>query len=201
MLKLYGTTMSRAARCLWALEELGVAYEHIPTAVAEAKSPEHLKLNPNGHLPVLDDNGFVVWESMAINLYLAEKYGTKSLWPASVEDRARTYQWSFWAMTELEAPLLMLLRNRLLNPPEQRDEKVVAQALEALKRPLEVLDGSLQGRSNLRGEGFTIADLNVASVLSWGMFVRLDLSQTQRAHEWLRRCLGRPANHKARVMK
>ena len=56
MLKLYGTSKSRSARCLWALEELGLKYEHVPVEVAKAKSPEHLKLNPNGHIPVLDDD-------------------------------------------------------------------------------------------------------------------------------------------------
>jgi glutathione S-transferase len=104
MIKLYGTAMSRAGRCLWALEEVGAKYEHVPTAIADTHSPAHLKLNPNGHIPVLDDNGFIVWESMAINLYVAEKYGKSPLWPATVEGRTGVYQWSFWAMTEAEPP-------------------------------------------------------------------------------------------------
>jgi len=75
MTKLHGTSRSRSARSLWALEELGVSYEHLPMPTTDAKSPAHLKLNPNGHVPVLEDEGVVVWESMAINLYLADKYG------------------------------------------------------------------------------------------------------------------------------
>ncbi len=72
MLKLHGTSKSRSARSLWAIEELGVKYEHVPVEVPKAKSPENYKLNPNGHIPVLEDDGQVVWESMAINLYLAK---------------------------------------------------------------------------------------------------------------------------------
>ena len=102
MTTLYGTSQSRAPRSLWALEELGVKYDHVPTGVPETRTPEHLKRNPNGHIPVLEDGGQHFWESMAINLYLAEKYGKAPFWPASVVDRGHAYQWSFWAMTELE---------------------------------------------------------------------------------------------------
>ena len=106
MTKLHGTSRSRSARSLWALEELGVTYEHLPMPTTEAKSPAHLKLNPNGHVPVLEDDGVVVWESMAINLYLAEKYGKNSLWPSDPAARADVYKWSFFAMTEVEPHLI-----------------------------------------------------------------------------------------------
>lgn len=201
MTKLYGTSLSRCARCLWALEELGVKYEHVPITTAEAKSPENLKRNPNGHVPVLEDDGLVVWESMAINLYLAEKYGKNSLWPADLAMHAGIYQWSFWAMTELEPHLLILLHHRLMNPPEQRDEKAAQAAVEGLKAPLNVLDGSLKGREYLLGKSFTLADLNVAAVLSWAPMMRLDLSSTPTMQAWLQKCLGREANKKVRGMK
>src|SRR5882757_8978710 len=108
MVKLYGTSKSRSLRSLWALEELGVKYEHVPTEVAKAKTSEHLKVNPNGHLPALEDAGVILWESLAINLYLAEKYGNGSLWPASVEDHGRTYQWNTCPARRLDSHLLPL---------------------------------------------------------------------------------------------
>src|SRR5271156_6786450 len=123
MAKLYGTSRSRSARSLWALEELGVNYEHLPLTTADTKSADHLKRNPNGHVPVLEDDGVVVWESMAINLYLADKYGKNSLWPSDPAGRAEAYKWSVWAMTEVEPHLVTLLRNRVMNAPENRDEK------------------------------------------------------------------------------
>ena len=201
MTKLHGTSRSRSARSLWALEELGVNYEHLPMPTTEAKSPAHLKLNPNGHVPVLEDDGAVVWESMAINLYLAEKYGKNSLWPAEPAARADVYKWSFFAMTEVEPHLLTLLRNRVMAPPDQRDEKAALAAVEALKAPLNALEGALKGKEYLLGNNFTIADLNVASVLSWAPMMKLDLSSTPTVQAWLNKCLGREANKKVRTLK
>src|SRR5271167_3039482 len=144
MLKLYGTSKSRSARSLWALEELGVKYEHVPVEVSQAKSPDHLKRNPNGHIPVLEDDGLVLFESMAINLYLAEKYGKAPFWPSTVEGHAAVYQWSFWGMTEIEPHLMTILMHKMFLPAEQRSESAVKQATEALKAPLAVLDNQLK---------------------------------------------------------
>ena len=146
MTKLHGTSRSRSARSLWALEELGVNYEHNPMPTTDAKSAAHLKLNPNGHVPVLEDDGVVLWESMAINLYLADKYGKNSLWPSDAAGRAAAYQWSFWAMTEVEPHLITILRNRVMNAPDQRDEKAASAAVEALKAPLNALEERAQGQ-------------------------------------------------------
>src|SRR5271154_2725991 len=120
MITLYGSSRSRAGRSLWALEEVGVKFEHV--LVDETRKPEYLKINPNGHVPALDDNGTILWESMAINLYIAEKYGKAPLWPSSVEDHGACYQWSFWGMTEVETPLLDIFVNQT---KQQRDQKAV----------------------------------------------------------------------------
>jgi|ERR1700722_13738750 glutathione S-transferase len=200
MLKFYGTSKSRAARSLWALEELGVKYEHVATPVPQAKSPEHLTINPNGHIPAIDDDGTIIWESMAINLYLAEKYGKGSLWPASVEDHGHAYQWSFFGMTEVEPHLMSLLTQRIFLPADQRDEKVAQRAIDALKGPLAVIDGALKGYEYLLGNSFSIADLNLAAVLSFALLVKLDLSATPTAQAWLQKCLGRDANKKVRSL-
>lgn len=200
MTKIYGSARSRAARCLWAAEELGVKYEHVPIASAEAKSADNLNRNPNGHIPVLEDGGAVIWESMAINLYLAEKYGKNSLWPAEAAHGA-LFKWSFWVMTEVERHLVAILRHRVVGPPEQRDEKAAQAAVGALNAPLKVLDEVLEGKDYLLGKDFSIADLNVASLLSWAVLLRLDLSATPVTQSWLQKCLGREANLRARGMK
>ncbi|HUN58962.1 MAG TPA: glutathione S-transferase family protein [Candidatus Binataceae bacterium] len=198
MLKFYGTSKSRSARSLWAIEELGLKYEHVATPVPQAKSAEHLQINPNGHIPAIDDEGTIIWESMAVNLYLAEKYGKGSLWPASVEDHGHVYKWSFFGMTEVEPHLMSLLSQRIFLPADQRDEKVAQRAIDALKAPLAVLDGALKGQEYLLGNSFSIADLNLASVLSFAMLVKLDMSATPTAAAWLQKCLGRDANKKVR---
>jgi len=201
MIKLYGTAQSRAGRSLWALEEAGVKYEQVLVAFAsETRAPAYLKINPNGHVPALDDNGTIIWESMAINLYVAEKYA-KTLWPSTVETHAACYQWSFWAMTEVETPLVNTFMHRAILPADQRDEKIALASVEALKAPFKVLDDHLQKSEYLLGKEFTIADLNVASVVSIAQLIQLDLSATPTALEWLQKCAGRPANQRVAGMK
>jgi glutathione S-transferase len=134
---------------------------------------------------------------MAINLYLARKYDG-GLQPKSDQDDARAVQWSFWGMTELEPHLLTMLHHRVMLPEDQRDASEAEAGEAALQAPLRVLDGALADRSYLLGDAFTIADLNVASVLSWANFVGLDLSGFPRVKAWFDVCLGRPAAARAR---
>ena len=101
-LKVYGVPQSRAARTLWMVEECGVPYELVSTGFAkEAKSDAYKAINPNARIPAIDDDGVILWESMAINLYLAKKYG-KELAPKNATEEAHATQWSFWIMTEIE---------------------------------------------------------------------------------------------------
>lgn len=199
MIKLYGIPASRAFRVRWMLEELGVAYQNVPTnfATGETRTAEFLKLNPNGHIPVLVDGETVLWESMAINLYLARAYGG-GLWPASAADEGRAFQWSFWVITEVEAALLTVLMHRRILPAAQRDAGVATTHEAKLAGPFAVLDGALRGRSYLLGEAFSVADLNVAAVLTWATLAGIDLSKWPQAAAWLQRCAGRPACQKAR---
>jgi len=193
MIKLYGVPRSRTMRPLWMLEELGVPYENVKVSfVDETRKPDFLRLNPNGHIPVLQDGDVVLFESLAINLYLARKYD-KGLWPKRVEDEGRAYQWSIWAMTELEEPLLTALLHRTFLPPEQRDAKKADDAAERFRQPLGVLDGALAGRDYLLGAAFSVADLNVASVISWAPLAGLDLSPAPNVAAWVGRCTGREA--------
>lgn len=161
MIKLYGQAKSRASRSLWMLEELGIDYQHIPVApYSGSRTPEFLKLNPNGHIPVLDDNGFVIWESLAINSYLAEKYGGARLWPSSIEEHASVYQWRVWVSTEVgvhPAAREMSLRSGDISRADHE--------LEAARSALLILDTTLKDRDYILGTEFTIADLNVASTL------------------------------------
>lgn len=200
MLTLYGSSKSRSGRCLWALEELGLKYEHVPVAPANAKSSDHLKLNANGHVPVLKDDNLILWESQAINLYLAEKYGKPPLWPASHEAHGDIYRWCFWAMTECEPNLVAILRNRILLPADKRNEEAARQAEANLKAPLQVLDDHLKNHPYLVGNDFTIADVGVAHVMSFAIPIKYDLAATPNVNAWLQKCLGREACVKVRSL-
>lgn len=192
-MKLYGIKTSRALRSIWAAEEVGVEYEHVPTHfMDESKTPEYLKINPNGRVPALVDGDLVLFESMAINLYLAKKYGGK-LYPADAADEARTIQWTIWGMTELETSLIVMVANKVMLPEDQRDAALVASAEQTIERPLGVLDDRLADREYLLGGDFTIADLNVAGALSLATFVSFDFSKFEHASRWFSRCVSRPS--------
>src|SRR5215467_15462915 len=103
-LRIYGIARTRAFRALWIAKELGLDYDHVPIEIGDAgaRSDEFLAINPNGRLPFITDDGFVLFESLAITLYLAKKHGLGTLYPARIEDEARTWQWSLWALTEVD---------------------------------------------------------------------------------------------------
>jgi len=202
-IKIYGVARSRAARVLWMAKELGLDYEHLKVdfATGETRRPEHLGLNPNGHVPVIDDDGFIIWESMAINLYLAKKYGAGGLYPSSLQDEARAWQWSFWGMTEVERPLLTALMNRAVYPDKQRDAAAADTAEWALAQPLGVLEGALARSANLLGDRFTVVDLNVASILAWARPAQIDMAAFPKVAEWLKNCAERPAARATRQLQ
>ncbi len=190
-LTIYGAPQSRAARVLWMARELGLKFENVPTSPrGETRTPEFLKINPNGHVPVIDDDGTIIWESLACNLYLLKKHGGP-LQPKSVADEGRMIQWSFWAMCELEPHTLPLLFKAIM--PERTTDAAVAAANERLPEVLKVLDGALAGKDYLLGSSFTAADLNVASVLSFLAMIKYDFKAYPNVAAWSGRCLGRPA--------
>lgn len=196
-LKVYGQAQSRALRTLWMVEELGVEYEHVPVTFAEgSKEAAFLEVNPNGRIPAIDDNGFRLWESMAINLYLAKKYGGE-LAPKDLEEDALANQWSFWVMTEVEKTLLQALFHTLGFMGADKSHEKAAEYLEELERPFRVLDAHLSDREYLMADRFTVADLNVASVLVWLSMARADLSKHPNLERWFRHCTGREALSRA----
>src|SRR5271155_5815897 len=165
-LKIYGVARSRAFQSLWMATELGLEYAHIKyDFTVGTRQPAFLSIIPNGHVPVIDDDGFKLWESMAINLYLGKKYGSVLL-PKTLEGEAEAIQWSFWVMTEGEKPALAVLLQRFFLPKDQRDAKLADEGEHQLQKPLAVLDQRLATTGYLVGPIFTVADLNVASVLS-----------------------------------
>lgn len=199
MLQLYGNPRSRAMRCLWMLEETGQPYQLIEksTRADDLQTANYLRLNPNARIPTLVDGDLVLWESMAINLYLAQKY-EGPMHCAGPEVLGLAAQWSFWAILEMEALLLDLLQHRALLPEFARDASHVERDEMLLQKPLGVLNNNLAGREHLLNGGFTVADLNVASILAWGKMVRLNLSAHSEVARWLDGCLARPAYGRVR---
>src|SRR5215831_5184190 len=198
-LRIYGIARTRAFRALWIAQELGLDYEHVPVEIgaAGARKPDYLAINPNGRLPAIEDDGFILWESLAITLYLAKKDGR--LYPTTPEGEAKAWQWSLWAVQEVDRGVNIWSLHAVRLPVEDRDPQRLAEALKVLELPFKVLDGALAGRSYLLGEDFTVADLNVAAVISRA--IDMDLAATPRLGDWLKRCLDRPAAVATRALR
>lgn len=194
MIKIYGHPATSAGRCFWALEEIGSQYEigSVDMRNKEHKSPSFLEKNPNGKIPVLEDGDFVLWESVAINQYLAEKYKPELL-GSTLEDRAKVYQWSCWSQIEYQKPLIDLFIQLVFVPEDKRDSDVIEKAQNAIKPLNKILDEALTGRSYLVGSEFSMADLNVASVAKINKRVNIDLGQYSQLDDWLTRVMSRPA--------
>ena len=194
-LTVYGPAQSRAIRTLWIAHELGLDFQHEMGFGESGASAELLAKNPMGQVPTIDDDGFVLAESMAISIYLAKKHG--KLAPATLEDEAQTLRWSFWAMTAVEKTLLDVMLDSRGLMGREKNEAAAQAGIEALQRPFNVLNDALADRDYLLGSEFTVADVNVAGVLSWAKPAGIDLTNQPNVAAWLQRCLGREAAQKA----
>src|SRR6185437_1740189 len=166
-IKIYGSAMSRAARVMWCAKELGVPFEHVDVAWDGLKKPEFLAINPNGKVPGFTDGNLNLFESLAINLYLAKKYGTGELYPTNLEDEARVLQWTIWGATEVEP---LLIESVLVKIGILTDAASAKAKADRAKTPLLVLDNHLAGRDWVVGSKFGIADLNLASVIGFARY-------------------------------
>jgi len=200
-LRIYGIARTRAFRVLWVAGELGLDCEHLPIEIGEAgaRAPEFLAINPNGRLPFIDDDGFVLFESLAITLYLAKKHSFGTLYPAALQDEARAWQWSFWAISEVDRGVNIWSLHAVRLPPAERDVAKRDEALKVIATPFKILDAAVTKQPYLLGSTFTVADLNVAAIISRA--IEMDLSAVPNLKAWLTRCLERPAARRALALK
>lgn len=200
MLRIHGSARSRALRTLWMTFELGIPYEHddlLPRSPG-TKTPAFLALNPNARVPVIEDDGFVLYESMAINFYLAKKHNSP-LYPSDPKQEALALQWSFWETDRLDRQLVNYVNHTSALPEAERDKSGADAAWADVVPALDVLNGVLSKTRWLAGADFSLADLNVAGALYRGL--SMDLSRWPAVRDWLARCWDRPAAKRARAMR
>ncbi|MEI4484975.1 glutathione S-transferase family protein [Frigidibacter sp. MR17.14] len=206
MTRLYGIYNSRAARTYWLAEELGIALEVIPViqknkladplaadAPLNTGTPDFLRTAPAGFIPTLEDDGLVLHESGAINLYLAKKHGGP-LAPATLAEDAEMTMWTLYAMTSVEPPALEItFTYRGGDQDGPVGKAVIAGACEKLRRPLKVLDAHLAAHGHLVGDRFTVADVTMAECLRYAEFHRAIIDEFPALAAWYDRCHARPA--------
>jgi glutathione S-transferase len=193
-MKLHGFPPTRSLRVLWMLRELGVDFEFVRVnlVAGENRSPEFLAMNPAGKVPVLVDGDFVLSESVAIVLYLAEKYAATGLLPADLEARAQVHRWLLFTATELEQPLWRIARHTTLYPEEKRLPAEVPIARRDFLDMAAVMEQHMSGRSYLVGGSVTVADFVAAYTLDWANEVNL-LDGSPRLHGYMNRMYTRPS--------
>ena len=205
MLKIYGAPHSRASRVVWLANEIGIPYELVPVSFgvpdAECKKPWYLQLNPNGKLPTIDDDGFILWESAAINLYLAEKYKSQ-MYPSPVQARGKLLQWAFFVANEVEPAVITILRNRIILPPEHRDPVVADKAQHKLRCLLNIMENELERTMFFAVDGWGLADFMIACVLYIVQIrLKVNLSDWPRLSSWVTASIERPAAVIARKLR
>ena len=196
----YGGPSNRGGRALWALEELGIAYEvkNLALFKGEQRSPDFLAINPKGKVPTLtiahpDYDLEVITESLAILCVLAQRYGQGRLWPSENRIQARCHQWLAFGVTELEPPIWIHAKHSFIYPEKRRVNEIFPSCMYDYKRAVLILEGALSDeRPWLCGDRFYIADLLIAHTLMWGELRQLgELPKYTR--DYLSRAKARPA--------
>lgn len=202
MITLYGPARTSAGRCIWCLEEAGVNYENknVDLRNKEHKADPFLKINPNGKVPALVDGDFIIFESMAINYYIAEKYKPELL-GNNANEKSISQQWSFWAATELQPPVIEIFIQKVFMPAEKRSDEIINKNMEMLPGILGVLENALGKNKFLNGDHFTLADLNTASVVSIAPHVGVDMKNYSNINAWLSAMSERPAFKKYAALR
>ena len=205
MITLYGVCRSRASRPLWLLAECGVEFTHVPViqsyrldqpkaadAVLNTASPAFLAINPIGQVPALVDGELVLSESLAITLYLAQRYGGE-LGPQSDAEAAMMMQWALFAATSIEGPALEILNTAANAGGSPEGQAHIGINAEKLRRPLARLENALTAAAWLVGSRFTVADINTAECLRYAQGHPTLLGEFPAVKTWLEACQARPA--------
>ena len=195
MLTIWGRTNSvNVKKALWTLEELKVPYERIDAGLRHGvvNTPEYRALNPNGLVPTIDDDGFVLWESHAIVRYLAAKHGAGSLWPADLRVRADADRWMDWAFT-FASVLRPVFWNLIRTPPEKRDSRLIDEGIRKTGELATYVDRALADRAYVAGDTLTMGDIPLGCHLQ--LWFRLDIARpaVPNLQAWFARLCARPA--------
>lgn len=201
MLKIWGRTNSvNVQKAMWCIAELGLAHERIDAGMQYGKNKEDwfLEMNPNGRVPVIDDDGFTLWESNSIVRYLSAKHSPGGLYPQSLQVRADCERWMDWQLTVLSPPMTVAFWQLIRTPSEQRDMQKVQQSAQETATVLTMLDRQLTGRDYVGGSELTMGDIPVgAMVHRWYALPDIERPELANLRAWYERLSTRPAfqNH------
>lgn len=187
MLKIWGNADSiNVQKVLWCCEELGLAYERVDAGrhYGVVNTAEFRRLNPNGLVPTIEDDGFVVWESGTVLRYLAAKHASGSLWPQDVKARAEVDRWIDWSNSTLWPSMVPIFRAFLRTPEHERDDNLVEAARRETLDAMHILDAQLEGRDFVGGERFTMGDIALGCAVWRWMTLPIERDELPQVQRW-----------------
>lgn len=196
MLKIWGRKNSiNVQKVLWACDEMGVPWERIDAGMAFGvnNTPEFLAMNPNGLVPVINDNGFILWESHAILRYLARKHGMGTLWPSDPQVAARADQWLDWYHCTLFPDMRPIFVNLVRTPAEKRNMQEVEARRKLVVNSMKILDHLLSRQPYVAGDTFSMGDIPLGLATFRWYNMDVERPPTPNIDAWYERLTARPA--------
>jgi glutathione S-transferase len=195
MLKIWGRTNSiNVQKVLWCCAELELKFERVDAGgkFGVNDTPEYLAMNPNGRVPTISDDGFILWESHAIVRYLARKHGGGTLWPADGKACADADRWMEWYSTTLWPPLQPVFWNLVRIEPAKRDMKLVEESRKKVADLLKMAEARLGGHPYIAGSAFTMGDIPMGVALHRWFLLPIERPDYPRLADYYQRLAQRP---------
>jgi len=196
MLKILGRkTSSNVQKVLWCCSELDIPFERedVGGPFGKNNTPEYLARNPNGLVPTIDDDGFILWESNAIVRYLCAKHGAGKLWQSDLARRADADRWMDWQQTTLAPPMGVLFRGLLRQPPEVIDAEQMNGAMQKATAAMRILDAQLALHSFVAGDTLTMGDIALGNAAHRWFSLPRERPELPNVAKWYARLNDRPA--------
>ncbi|HKP58551.1 MAG TPA: glutathione S-transferase [Polyangiales bacterium] len=188
-------TSINVRKVVWVARELGLEFQHVKAGreFGVVNTPEYLRMNPNAKVPVIDDGGFVLWESNVIVRYLCAKHSNGALCPSPLRERFEAERWMDWQQTTLNPAGRDAFWQLIRTPAAARDESVLAKSVAATEPLLSMLDSLLATRRFIAGEGFTMADIPIACEVHRFWSLPRDHAPHPQLERWYDQVSTRPA--------
>lgn len=199
MLMIWGRDNSvNVQKALWLCEEAGIAYDRRDAGLqfGVVNTSEYRALNPNGLVPTIDDDGFILWESNTIVRYLAAKHARGTLWPDDPARRARADQWMDWSSTTFWPTIRPLFMGFVRTPVEKRDQAALEQQRVATAAICKALDTHLERNAYMAGDEFTMGDIPLGCGVWRWLALPIERPETPHLQLWFDRLSERPAFRK-----
>ncbi len=196
MLKVWGrATSSNVQKAMWAIGEIGLAHERIDVggAFGGLDTAQFRAMNPNGLIPVIEDQGRFLWESNAILRYLAGRHGAGGLYPADPWTRALADQWMDWVLTTLNPAFGQIFVSLVRTPPSKQDPKAIAAAAAHTGQVLGILDRRLAASAFVAGPDLTMGDIAFGPILFRYFTLEIERPSLPQVEAYYARLTGRPA--------